>query len=168
MGNLHIQCCSFIEDVIALTRSCSYVCSLNIPQSRGLLQIETCDGILASMEDMLGRFQGDLGNISTEIRSLQEQSQNMSVKLKNRKTAEQKLGTFLDSLAITGPLIEGIVQREVDEDYQVSVLIRCTKTCSRSTNMSLCLLEALCLRHGFERCLPLYPDSEESYFLISL
>lgn len=71
------------------------------------------------MEEMLGRFQGDLGNISTEIRSLQEQSQNMSVKLKNRKAAEQKLGTFLDSLAITGPLIDGIVQREVDEDYQV-------------------------------------------------
>ena len=86
------------------------------------MQIETCDGILASMEEMLGRFQGDLGNISTEIRSLQEQSQNMSVKLKNRKAAEQKLGTFLDSLAITGPLIEGIVQREVDEDYQVLIL----------------------------------------------
>lgn len=84
-----------------------------------LMQIETCDSILASMEDMLGKFQGDLGNISTEIRSLQEQSQSMSMKLKNRKAAEQKLGSFLDNLAITAPLIEGIVQREVDEDYQV-------------------------------------------------
>ena len=84
------------------------------------LQIETCDGILASMEEMLGKFQGDLGNISTEIRSLQEQSQNMSVKLKNRKAAEQRLGTFLDSLAISPSLVEGIVNREVDEDYQAA------------------------------------------------
>lgn len=72
------------------------------------------------MEDMLGKFQGDLGNISAEIRSLQEQSQNMSIKLRNRKAAEQKLGTFLDNLAITPALIEGIVQKEVDEDYQVT------------------------------------------------
>ena len=83
------------------------------------LQIKSCDEILASMEDMLGRFQGDLGNISTEIRSLQEQSQSMSVKLRNRKVAEQKLGAFLDNLAIPSGLIEGIVQSDVDEGYQV-------------------------------------------------
>ena len=83
------------------------------------LQIETCDNILASMEGMLGKFQGDLGNISAEIRSLQEQSQSMSIKLRNRKAAEQKLGTFLDNLAITPALIHGIAQQGVDEDYQV-------------------------------------------------
>jgi len=88
-----------------------------------MMQIETCDGILAGMEEMLGRFQGDLGNISTEIRSLQEQSQSMSVKLKNRKAAEQKLGAFLDNLAVPAGLIEGIVQRDVDDDYQVEARV---------------------------------------------
>ena len=87
------------------------------------VQIETCDGILAGMEAMLGRFQGDLGNISSEIRQLQEQSQSMSVRLKNRKAAEQKLGAFLDNLAVPAGLIEGIVQREVDDDYQVLFLV---------------------------------------------
>ena len=33
--------------------------------------------------------------------------------------AEQKLGAFLDNLAIPSGLIEGIVQSDVDEDYQV-------------------------------------------------
>ena len=40
-------------------------------------------------------------------------------RLKNRKAAEQKLGAFLDNLAVPAGLIEGIVQREVDDDYQV-------------------------------------------------
>jgi hypothetical protein len=35
-----------------------------------LCQISSCDAILATMEDMLGKFQSDLGNISSEIRAL--------------------------------------------------------------------------------------------------
>jgi hypothetical protein len=81
------------------------------------------DSILAGMEQMLGRFQGDLGNISTEIRSLQEQSQSMSIKLKNRKAAEQKLGAFLENLVVPTGLIEGIMQRDVDDDYQVKYAV---------------------------------------------
>lgn len=37
------------------------------------------------MEELLNVFQSDLGNISGEIQTLQEQSTFMSVKLKNRK-----------------------------------------------------------------------------------
>ena len=36
----------------------------------GAQQISNCDSILATMEEMLGKFQGDLGNISSEIRAL--------------------------------------------------------------------------------------------------
>ena len=35
----------------------------------GGCQISSCDRILATMEDMLGTFQSDLGNISSEIRA---------------------------------------------------------------------------------------------------
>ena len=75
------------------------------------------------MEDMLGRFQGNLGNISSEIRTLQEQSQGMSVKLRNRKAFEERLGGFLDNVAISSSLIEAIVQSPVDENYQASSLM---------------------------------------------
>jgi len=86
------------------------------------LQISSCDNILATMEDMLGKFQADLGNISTEIRALQEQSQTMSIKLKNRKGTEQKLSNFIESVAIPPNLIDGILQTEVDETFHEHLL----------------------------------------------
>ena len=42
------------------------------------MQIEECDSILGAMETMLGKFQGDLGNVSGEIRSLQARGLNLS------------------------------------------------------------------------------------------
>jgi hypothetical protein len=40
--------------------------------------------MLSGMEQLLGKFQSDLGKVSEEIRQLQVQSQTMSTKLKNR------------------------------------------------------------------------------------
>ena len=86
---------------------------------RRVLQISSCDAILASMEEMLGKFQSDLGNISSEIRALQEQSQSMSVRLRNRKAAEARLGTFLDNLALPPSLIDGILLAPPDAGFAV-------------------------------------------------
>ena len=87
-------------------------------------QISSCDSILGTMEEMLGKFQNDLGNISSEIRALQDQSQSMSVRLRNRKAAELGLGSFLDSLALPAPLIDGILQPQSDAAFQARGL-RC-------------------------------------------
>lgn len=48
-------------------------------------QIRNCDAILEVMESVLGGFQSDLSSISSEIKTLQEQSLSMSVRLRNRK-----------------------------------------------------------------------------------
>ncbi|KAK9908133.1 hypothetical protein WJX75_003087 [Coccomyxa subellipsoidea] len=85
-------------------------------------QISSCDSILATMEQMLGKFQSDLGNISSEIRALQEQSQSMSVRLRNRKAAEAKLGTFLDNLALPPALIDGILLAPPDAGFAEHLL----------------------------------------------
>merc|ERR1712004_459722 len=45
-------------------------------------EIVDCDQILERMENMLLTFQSDLGSISNEILSLQQQSVHMNVKLK--------------------------------------------------------------------------------------
>ena len=60
------------------------------PSLRSIIntRMQACDGILETMEDMLGQFQSDLGNISGEIQTLQEQSLSMNVKLKNRKAVQ--------------------------------------------------------------------------------
>ena len=43
-------------------------------------QISSCDGILARMEGLLTAFQTDLGSISSEILSLQQQSVEMNLR----------------------------------------------------------------------------------------
>ena len=80
-------------------------------------QLEGCDDILATMESMLGGFKSDLGKISGEIKSLQDQSVGMSIKLRNRKAAEARLGTFVETLTVPPELIRAVVEDDVSEDY---------------------------------------------------
>jgi len=80
-------------------------------------QIKNCDGILNYMEQLLGKFQGDLGKVSEEIRQLQVQSQMMSTKLKNRRAMEGKMGSFIDHVTISEVMVQGILESEVNEDY---------------------------------------------------
>lgn len=82
-----------------------------------LAQIQGCDSVLAGMEDALGGFQSSLGAISSEIRSLQEQSISLSVKLRNRRAAEAKLGELVEEIALPPELIDAILDAEVDEVY---------------------------------------------------
>lgn len=51
--------------------------------------------------------------------ALQEQSQSMSVRLRNRKAAEAKLGSFLSSLALPPALIDGILLAAPNEGFAV-------------------------------------------------
>jgi hypothetical protein len=76
-------------------------------------QITQCDGILEHMEQLLGKFQSDLGKVSDEIRALQVQSQAMSTRLKNRRTIENRLGAFIEAMAVPEEMVAGIMDAEV-------------------------------------------------------
>lgn len=80
-------------------------------------EIDGCDDILASMESLLSTFKGDLGAISGEIKSLQEQSLGMAAKLRNRRAAEARLGAFVQSLTVPPDLIRAVVEDDVSESY---------------------------------------------------
>jgi hypothetical protein len=69
------------------------------------------------METMLGQFQSDLGNISGEIQTLQEQSLSMNVKLKNRKSVQVSLTDFVDGMSISPELADKITSSEVDGSF---------------------------------------------------
>ncbi|EGD74267.1 hypothetical protein PTSG_06276 [Salpingoeca rosetta] len=71
-------------------------------------QVRVCDGILQNMERMLSTFQSDLGNIGGEIQSLQEESLGMSVKLKNRRTIQDRLSDFVSNMALSAELVDSI------------------------------------------------------------
>lgn len=65
------------------------------------------------MEQLLGKFQNDLGTVSEEIKQLQTQSQTMSIKLKNRRAVEEQLGGFIGKMAVSKDLIDNILDSEV-------------------------------------------------------
>ncbi|XP_064395792.1 vacuolar protein sorting-associated protein 52 homolog [Halichondria panicea] len=94
-----------IEDYIRESR---HIASLHY-------QIHNCDKILARMEDMLGKFQTDLGSISSEIQSLQDQSHSMSIKLKNRQAVRGELSQFVSDVTITEHLVQHMTDTPVSE-----------------------------------------------------
>lgn len=54
---------------------------------------------------MLGAFQSDLSSISSEIRTLQEQSGAMNIRLRNRQAVRGKLGELVDGLVVPSALV---------------------------------------------------------------
>ncbi|KAJ4456682.1 Vps52; component of GARP (Golgi-associated retrograde protein) and EARP (endosome-associated recycling protein) complexes [Paratrimastix pyriformis] len=80
-------------------------------------QIGSCDSVLERMEELLTRFQvcmpspviltqsaalkDDLGRISSEIRTLQDNSISMNVQLKNRKDLYERLSGCLSDLCLS-------------------------------------------------------------------
>ncbi|KAF9600683.1 hypothetical protein IFM89_011354 [Coptis chinensis] len=94
-------------------------------------QIRDCDSILSQMENLLSGFQAEIGSISSEIKSLQEKSMDMGLKLKNRKmpmlaparfvdkrsVAELNLATFVEDIIVPPRMVDIIVDREVNDEY---------------------------------------------------
>ncbi|KAI8355152.1 Sac2 family-domain-containing protein [Blakeslea trispora] len=78
-------------------------------------QVQSCDEVLGRMEELLDVFQTDLGHISGEIQSLQEQSTCMNIKLKNRKTVEVRLGKALQGMVIPPEAIKKLTEEDVDD-----------------------------------------------------
>ncbi|XP_071801799.1 vacuolar protein sorting-associated protein 52 homolog [Asterias amurensis] len=78
-------------------------------------QISACDTILERMEEMLNGFQSDLGSLSAEIQTLQNQSIAMNIKLKNRQAVRGQLSQFVDEMAVQESMITHILDTSVTE-----------------------------------------------------
>lgn len=85
-------------------------------------QMQECDNVLARMEEMLHGFQADLGEISAEIKHLQDDSLSMSIRLKNRRSVEDKLHNFLDNASILPSMASSIISPVVNETFLDSVV----------------------------------------------
>ncbi|KAF6039988.1 VPS52 [Bugula neritina] len=87
--------------------------SSNIASLHG--QIVSCDSVLERMESMLEGFQLHLGNISSEIHALQQQSMQMNIKLKNRQAVRGELSQYIDELIVSEAMINHILETKVTE-----------------------------------------------------
>lgn len=96
---------------LSLPAACTHASSM--PACLLRPQIQGCDAILAHMEALLGRFQGDLSTVSEEIRALQVQSASMSTRLRNRRAAEGVLGAFLEQALVSEDLIHQVLDAPV-------------------------------------------------------
>jgi hypothetical protein len=85
-------------------------------------QMQDCDSVLARMQVLLLGFQDDLGGISEEIKHLQDESLSMSIKLKNRRAAEEKLHAFIDKCVLSPDYCEKIVSNEVSDGFLQAVV----------------------------------------------
>jgi len=78
-------------------------------------QIVGCDRLLEGMENMLQSFRTDLGSISSEILSLQQQSVQMNIKLRNRQAIRGELTQFVDEMAVPEEMILTIMDSPVQD-----------------------------------------------------
>ncbi|XP_076413378.1 vacuolar protein sorting-associated protein 52 homolog isoform X2 [Peromyscus maniculatus bairdii] len=78
-------------------------------------QITACDAVLERMEQMLGAFQSDLSSISSEIRTLQEQSGAMNIRLRNPQAFRRRLRELVDGLVVPSTLVTAILEAPVTE-----------------------------------------------------
>ncbi|XP_015697139.1 vacuolar protein sorting-associated protein 52 A-like isoform X2 [Oryza brachyantha] len=86
-------------------------------------QIHDCDIILSHIGSLLTGFQVHIGSISSEIRSLQERSLDISVRLNNRKLVETKLAKFVEEIVAPPGLVTVIIDAEVNDAYVKSLEI---------------------------------------------
>lgn len=80
-------------------------------------QMESCDAVLARMQEMLLGFQADLGGISEEIKHLQDESMTMSIKLKNRRIAEELIRNFLENINMEPEIASIINTSTINEEF---------------------------------------------------
>lgn len=64
---------------------------------------------------MLDGFQRNLGSISSEIQSLQQQSVSMNLKLKNRQSIRSELSQFIDEMYVPEAMVNSIMNGQVTE-----------------------------------------------------
>mmetsp|Transcript_27317 Transcript_27317/g.41118 ORF Transcript_27317/g.41118 Transcript_27317/m.41118 type:complete len:817 (+) Transcript_27317:132-2582(+) len=76
-----------------------------------------CDTILASLQEMLLGFQADLGGLSGDIRSLQQESQTLGIQLTNRREAEMNLRQYLSRIIVPPSLADVICRGPVDSVF---------------------------------------------------
>ena len=79
--------------------------------------IVSCDSELESIEELLTRFKGSLGQLSTDICTLQAKSQSITTQLGNRKNLEKEFGEFTRNISLPNEFIQKIMSGEIDQNY---------------------------------------------------
>lgn len=80
-------------------------------------ELNFCDQELKNMENLLEEFKGSLGQVSVDLNLLQNRSQEITIKLNNRRNFEELLGQFTNQILITNEFSQQICTNEIDVSY---------------------------------------------------
>jgi vacuolar protein sorting-associated protein 52 len=78
--------------------------------------IAECDEVLGDIENLLQRYQHDLGTVSTDIKELQARSSDLNVRLRNRRALQGGLGDFVERVALLPSLIHAVMESPPESD----------------------------------------------------
>mmetsp|Transcript_21139 Transcript_21139/g.37752 ORF Transcript_21139/g.37752 Transcript_21139/m.37752 type:complete len:358 (-) Transcript_21139:140-1213(-) len=87
-------------------------------------EIKQCGDILNDLEQLLGKYQGDLGRVGEEIRQLQVQSHAIGTKLRNRRSTESRMGTFIEELTLSEDFVNIILECDVNDRRFMEALVK--------------------------------------------
>lgn len=119
LGNIYLEIGSQLEAAEAAAIN-DYM--QQIDDSKGIIaEIKESDVALAAIEEMLVKFKASLGQLSTDICTLQAKSQTLTTKLGNRKKFEEQYGEFTQSITLTREFITNIMSTDIGVNY-VSVI----------------------------------------------
>ncbi|OAO15946.1 vacuolar protein sorting-associated protein [Blastocystis sp. ATCC 50177/Nand II] len=79
--------------------------------------MNSCDGLLAQMQELLHLYQKDLSGVANEIRTLQNQSLALSQKLQNRRNMDGVIRGLVNKIAINPNMVKVLIEGGINEDY---------------------------------------------------
>lgn len=79
------------------------------------VQMTRCSVLLQKVEGRLGHFDVELNGVNREIRSLEEDSDQLSIMLRNRIVAADKLGAWLQNTTVPPALVNGVTTGDVQK-----------------------------------------------------
>eukprot|EP01119_Soliformovum_irregulare_P016429 TRINITY_DN4747_c0_g1_i1.p1 TRINITY_DN4747_c0_g1~~TRINITY_DN4747_c0_g1_i1.p1 ORF type:complete len:777 (-),score=235.67 TRINITY_DN4747_c0_g1_i1:133-2463(-) len=80
-------------------------------------QMTASDTVLGQIEDILSRFQTDIGNVGSEIKKLQDECYLHQIGLTNRKGVQKKVKQFIEDVSVSDDLQKVISHGEVNSIY---------------------------------------------------
>jgi hypothetical protein len=112
------------------------MCSQEIEDlhTRVAVQIDDCSQLLERVEGRLGHFDKELNTVNKEIQSLEEDSDQLSVMLKNRVHAAEKLGSWLQDTTVPPSLVHAVVDGDVADGKRFTATLKAVK--SKHANMT--------------------------------
>jgi septal ring factor EnvC (AmiA/AmiB activator) len=88
------------------------------------MQIYDCDGELGKVEARLSHFDVELSTVNKEIQSLEEDSDRLSVMLRNRMAAASSLGHWLQDTTVPPGLIHAVREGDISDAEGYSKTLR--------------------------------------------